>query len=1640
MERAVGNVIAASVARAVTPCVREAAAGPQARWSMQLQDSAHIEAMLRQVWAKVLATPPEQIPSDRNFFSLGGDSVLLMQVMEGVNSLFFADSPDAALTTTDFLTYGTIRQMTGRLAVMVSGPRAVPTVTSHHGAVAIIGMAVRVPGADTPEAFWRNLREGVETLQFFSDAELIAGGATAGELTDPRYVRCAGFVEHVQQLDAEYFGLSPAEAAFMAPEQRLLLECAHQALERAGYGVRRQGDRVGVFAGFGLSTYLLDHFAVSSRGLESASGMRLLLGNTSPATRISYLLNLTGPSITLDTACSSSLVAVHQACRAISGGECEMALAGGATVRRFAPRGYSAEKGGIFSPDGHCRPFDRHAQGTVASSGAAMVLLKPLDAAIAHGDSICAVIRGTAINNDGGEKVGYTAPSVVGQAAVIKAACSAAGIEPRTLQYVETHGTATELGDMIEIAALNSAFGPTGNPSSCALGTLKANLGHLEAAAGVAGLIKVALALQHREFPPAIHFQHPSPRIDFSQTPFHFNRHVESWPAASTVRRAGVSSFGIGGTNAHAVLEEAPEPRQPGDSQRQLQLLVLSARSAAALHALSGGLAAQLTAEPGLRLADVAYSLQVGRAPQSCRRCCVAASAAEAVRLLGSDDNSGAPLTPAGSDVPIVFMFPGQGSQHTHMARGIHATEPVFREHFAVCADLLRPALGFDLRDFLFRPSLQHEQALASDALRDTALCQPILFAVEYSLARLWQAWGVVPAALIGHSLGEYVAACIAGALSLEDALALLSARGSLMRAAPAGRMLAVALSRDEVLPLLGNLDLAAVNADRSCVLAGSGPDIQRLEHELAARGTACSLLETSHAFHSSLMETVLPQFDQVLQRITSREVRIPFVSNLTGEMFEPGAQIPRDYWLRQLRGTVEFARGIHRLMPGSPKVFLEVGPGTVLSACLRNISGSQRHTIVSSCRHPRAAEDDSGVLMRAVGRVWQVGGNVDWERFNAVNPARRIPLPTYPFERQRHWIEPSTRAVSSHAVADFRARESASDGLQPEKADNMLYVPAWKQRPASVTARAGGLGACLLFDDGSPLCEALALALASRCCEVVRVKAGQAYAAGPAGFTVDAAEPSHYSNLMNTLATRDQEIEYIVHAWQMSPRERETSAGDDSLALGFYSLLYLCQALEARHGALPIELVLLTGEAQMVLGDERGDPFAAMLAACARVIAREFPNVHCRCVDLPPCTDWPPRMSAVVEQVVSEALGRSREPLVAYRGRACFLPTYEALSPLSDSAPTLLRAGGIYLITGGLGGIGLTLAELLARSAAGGVVLTGRSDLPGRELWDEWLEIRAQDPISRCIRQIRAIEKCGTDVLVLRADVTQPGQMHSALSQAVKRFGALHGVIHAAGVPGSGVIALKSRAIAQRVLAPKVVGATVLLQNVKDLNLDLDFFVVCSSIAAIFAPPGQLDYCAANAFLDAFAHVHDRADGTRFISINWDGWKEVGMAVRTMSPEGAGHSQLQEGLSCRDGAEVFRRILAAPRPQWVVSTRRMAPDGATHPELASVSAVQAVPQHSSSEPQSAGNTEEQMLAQIWRDLLGVYEPAPDDDFFALGGDSLLAIQLSAQVEARFGVGVPVRQLLETPTIASLAAMLRRAARALEPAVASREL
>lgn len=1519
--------------------------------------------------------------------------------------------------------------------------------------IAIIGMAGRFPGAKDIDVFWQNLRDGVESISFFSDEELDEAGVSSAERNDPNYVKARGIMDDVDLFAASFFGVNPREAESIDPQHRIFLECAWEALENAGYNAEAYEGAIGVYAGSSMNTYIYN--LISNPDAMAAIGSyQIMIGNDKDfvPTRVSYKLNLKGPSVNIQTACSTSLVAVQLATQSLLDFQCDMALAGGVSAYFPQKTGYVYQEGMIQSPDGHCRAFDAQAQGIVAGEGVGIVVLKRLADAIEDGDHVYAVIKGAAINNDGSLKVGYTAPSVDGQAEAIATAHALAKVNPETITYIETHGTGTALGDPIEITALTEAFrAGTAKKAFCAIGSVKTNIGHLDAAAGVAGLIKTVLALKNKQLPPSLHFKEPNPKIDFVNSPFFVNAALSEWKTNGTPRRAGVSSFGIGGTNAHVVLEEAPIVESP-DSARPWQLLLLSAKSNTALETMSGNLAEHFKRHPNLNLADAAYTLQVGRQAFNHRRMVVCRDVADAANALETLDagrvNSSVQKT---GNRPVAFMFTGQGAQYVNMGLELYRAEPIFREQIDRCADVLQPHLGLDLRQVLYPAEEQVEAA--TQQLRQTNITQPALFVIEYALARLWQTWGIQPQMMIGHSIGEYVAACLAGVFSLEEALGLVAARGRLMQSLPKGAMLAVPMPEAKVAPLLNRgLSLAVINSPAMSVISGSPESIDKFETQLAAQGVECRQLHTSHAFHSDMMDPILESFIAEVSRITLKPPQTPFISNVTGTWITASEATDPAYWARHLRQTVRFAAGIEQLLQEPDLILLEVGPGRTLSTLVRqHPNTSANHVILGSLRHPQTLSSDAEFIFKTLGQLWLAGLQPDWSGFYAQEHRHRRPLPTYPFERQRYWVEPGQQLAyegQAHQIELYK---------KPDIAD-WFYLPSWKRsalpKPAGQEIRLSRN--CLVFVDECGLGSRIKKQLENGGHNVISVFAGEKFnKTGDSVYTVNPQTRDGYDSLLKDLRASNMIPDMIMHLWSVTPiTESETFALErltTTQDLGFYSLLFLTQALGEQAGEKSLRIQVVSNNMQEVIGGELLCPEKATVLGPGLVAPYEYPHIAYRNIDIVLPAPNSVQEDKLIGKLVDELFVESSDSVVAHRGQYRWVQTFEAM-PLGEAGEDtpLLRDGGVYLITGGLGGIGFVLAEYLAETVRAKLVLTGRSALPDRAEWQQWLATHnEQDSTSKKMRKVLALEELGAEVLVFSADVTNPEQMQGVVRQTVEQFGEINGVVHASGVAGGGIIQLKTPEMANEVLSSKVRGTLVLNTALSDQKLDL--FVLCSSINSILTTVGQVDYCGANAFLDAFAHQYSANNDTTCISVNWDTWQEVGMAVDTEVPPQLiqeKEKNLEHGLLDEEGRAVFKRILNNPSPQILVSTQDFnrlvklskqfaasnsseqiaketlsdSGDNATTQKAVKQTKVSSLhPRPNLQNAYVASRNEfEEKVVNIWQDLLGIDQIGVYDDFFDLGGHSLLATQVVSRLREIFKVEVPLRSMFETTTVAEL--------------------
>jgi phthiocerol/phenolphthiocerol synthesis type-I polyketide synthase E len=1341
--------------------------------------------------------------------------------------------------------------------------------------IAIIGMACRVPGAADVPAFWRNLVGGVDSVRFSTREEQLALGVPAYEVDDPAYVPAAQALDDVEYFDAAFFGMTPREAELRDPQQRIFLELAYTALADAGYDPARYDGDVGVYGGIGSDEYQWRYIRRNPAAFAAAGLLAVATGNHPDyqATLTSYKLNLRGPSLTVHTACSTSLVAVHLASEALRNSECDMALAGAVALDLPQGRGYSHVEGGILSPDGHCRAFDASAGGTLWGNGGGVLVLKRLAEAQADGDHVRAVILGNAINNDGAAKVGFSAPSVDGQAAVVAQALGVSGVDPRTISYVEAHGTGTALGDPIEVTALSTAFGQgTDERGWCAIGSVKTNVGHLGPAAGMAGMIKTVLALEHGVIPPSLHFEKPHPKIDFDSSPFYVNAALSRWDGVGGVRRAGVSSFGIGGTNAHVLVEQAPPvAADPERVSRPAHLVQVSARTEAALGTSTARLAEHLAAHPDLDPADVAFTLRQGRGVFAHRAAVVAVDTAGAAAALANPKRT---ISGQAAARPrVAFLFSGQGAQYAGMSGGLHATEPVFAEALDECADLLASDPdGPDLRAVLFGRDHDAEQALTR-----TEAAQPSLFAVEYALARLFRSWGLEPDAMLGHSIGEYVAATLAGVFTLPDALRLVAARGRLMQSMPAGSMLAVQLDEAEVRAgLPGELSVAAVNGPGACVISGPGDAVAAYAAELADREVGSRVLRTSHAFHSAMMEPILGAFLREVTAVPRSAPRSAFLSNLTGTWITPEQAADPAYWVRHLRETVRFGDCVGTLFGGGePWALVELGPGRQLAGLARLQPRPGGLPPLPTLPGPGDRADDLTTLYTAAARLWVSGVDLDVD--GGRRTGRRVPLPTYPFERKYYWVQPTAGQID-----DSVPPSTARAGALP--VDEWFAAPVWRQLPPEVPAPAPARSRCLLFG-GGPLADQIGERLRASGVDVLPVRPGERYARTADGYTV---APAERASLDDLLADLTEAPVWIVHALALdaAPAGADPDAAWRAQDDGFFSVLALAQALAAAEPGEGVRLDVVTRGTASVVGGDLTRPEHATVAGAAKVLPLELGWLSVRHLDVAGPADLP----ALVGELVREPGEDSAAPLALRAGRR-WVQAFERVAVPAGAVPA--ESGVVYLITGGTGGIGITVAEELATRLRARLVLLARGPLPDRREWDAYLAVHGdRDRTGRAIAAIGRMERAGAEVLVVAGDVTDEADLQAVRKATLDRFGRLDVIVHAAGVPGGGMAEVKDRAQAEAVLAPKLLGTLRLRAAFADLPLAE--VVLCSSVTAVAGGFGQVDYCAANCFMDALAWAEHGFPG-RVVSVDWGGWLDVGMAAEVAAPDA--FRALQRGI-----------------------------------------------------------------------------------------------------------------------------------------------
>ncbi|MFI7231055.1 SDR family NAD(P)-dependent oxidoreductase [Nonomuraea angiospora] len=1421
-------------------------------------------------------------------------------------------------------------------------------------AIAVVGLDCRFPGAPDVESFWRMLVEGRQGLVRFDRTELPARGVDPALLSSPGYVPVGGLIEGQDLFDPDLFGMTEAEAALADPQQRLFLECCWRALESSGHGGGAGAGTVGVYAGAAHSSYLMANlhhrYDPTGGGADPVGSLQTAMATVADylPLHVAYRLGLTGPALAINTTCSTSLVAVHVAAQALLNGECDTALAGGVSLTVPQGHGYLHVPDAMFSADGRVRPFSAEGSGIVFSQGVGAVVLRRLDDALADGDEVLAVMLGSAVNNDGADKVGFTAPSVRGQARVIAEALSVAAVEPRAIGYVEAHGTATRLGDAVEVGALRRVFGVEG-PAWCALGSVKGNIGHANSAAGIAGFVKAVLAVHHGVIPASLGAKPLNPALELDGSPFEVAVATQPWEGP---RYAGVSAFGIGGTNCHVVLGEAP-PRPPIPADDRPQLLLVSARSAPGLTQAVEELAASELQD----VADAAYTLHTGRKAFAHRL----AAAVTAPSGIAGALRAAVPVTVPETAPRVVFAFPGGGAQYAGMGSGLYGDEPVFAETVDRCGEALAPLLGADVRELILA---RRDDPAARTAARNPGIGLPALFAVSVATAALLESWGILPDVVLGHSLGEYAAAVVSGALSMEDAASLVAVRSTGMAMA-AGAMLAVSLPEEAVVRLLGrhpDLDLAVVNAPDSCVLSGPAEAVERLNEELRAEGVDATRLHLDAAAHSRLIEPVVPALRRAAERLSPQKPTVPLVTTLTGDwagdvLFDP------EHWVRHLRSTVRFSRAVRTAVGESPTVLVQVGPGSGLVTAARRHGLPALRAVLATFPAPGEDQHDRTVALSAAGQLWTHGVPLDAAVLHRPG-RRRVVLPGHPFQRRRLWIDPPAQTAAPVPYT--------GDPLQ---------IPVWHRAVPAPAPRFPDGERWLVVGGSAELADTLARAGAEP------VTAADFPGASCAGAVY-------------VLDRQDQ-------GESLDDRVRDAVVGFADFA-----------ALLASHPDPPRRLLLATAGGERVESSDMLDPAAAAVRALPRVLAQESPGLTWRSLDL---SHGPVDVRAVVAEAADLAAAQTRQPgsaaepgptaaEIAVRGGTRWLRSFAPWRPAA--APGGSRRGSVAVILGGLGDVGFTMAEHLAGQGVK-VVLTSRTGVPAQAASD------SRD--AERVAWLRRLAGLGLEVEIEVADAADPAATRALLDGVARRHGRLDLVVHGAGVVASAGIKPLREAdvdVADGHARAKV-GAAVALREAIDAlpeQVRPRAVLLMSSVTAAVGGLGLGPYAAANRALDAVAEQTGAGTGTRWVSVAWDGWR-VGPAGRERTVASA-HS-----VGAVDGMGALDRILAAVADGSAPPVVAVSPA-----DLAARLAFDAAAPDSgeaSSEGDSGDwRPAERLVAALWSELLGFPVTDREADFFALGGHSLLATRMLARLADGHGVPLRLSDLLARPTVTALAQLL----------------
>lgn len=1486
--------------------------------------------------------------------------------------------------------------------------------------IAIIGMAGKFPGANNIQEFWNNLIEGKECFTNFSDEELKESGLNDMLINDPNYVKTKGILGNADQFDAELFGFSPRVAELTDPQHRLFLECSWEAMEDAACNPENYKGRIGVYAGQSMNTYWIHNVADHIDLTSSPESLQAAIGNDkdSLTTEVSYRLGLTGPSVNVQSSSSTSLVAIHTACQALLSYECDVALSGGVSIHFPEKAGYLYQEGGTTSKDGKCRAFDANATGFVSGDGVGVVILKRLQDAIEDNDRIYAVIKGSAINNDGSSKMSYMAPSVLGQRDAIAMAHAIANVSPDSISYVETHGTGTKIGDPIEITALTEAFNMgssnTLKKKSCALGSVKTNIGHLDTAAGVVGLIKTALCLFNKQIPPTLNFQTPNPEIDFDNSPFFVNTALLPWDT-NHIRRAGVSSFGMGGTNAHIVLEEAPnKPAREIETINFPELVTLSANTKISLNNLANKLFTSLESEEFKNVKavlDIAYTLNTGRKDLRHRVAFTAKDKDQLINKLKLISTNQADTSYSDSEHPLVFMFTGQGSQYVNMAKDLYENEPYFKRQLENCFELFLPYIGINLRD-VFYPSFE-EKSEASDLLKNTAITQPALFSIEFSLAKLLLYWGMEPDAMIGHSIGEYVAATLAGVFKLEDAIKIVSMRGKIISQLERGKMLSVHACEQDILPYLnGGASIAAVNSDNSIVVSGSDSDIEKVYEVLKSKGFVCTQLYTSHGFHSEMMVPAIEPFNSIVSECKLSKPTIPFISNVSGTWITEREAMSSDYWANHIRKPVLFNNGIKQLLKEPNYLFIEVGPGNTLVSLLnQNSSKQDSHKTVNLLRHPKLNVSDHDYLIEAMGKIWSVGARVEWNKYYADRSIlpNKLSLPTYPFERNRYWLDPISK--EKHVINDTVVKQDVRD---------MLYAPVWQEAPIynKKILYNPKVTNYIVFIEEDLLQNAEVYFKENNLNKVFITKGDSYKKVNPDIYVIDPDCYQDYERVFDELKVSSDICWNIIHLWNIET-QKENKDGYDLFKLqqrnGYNSLLHLIQVLEKINLKEDVSMKLQTvsGELMDIYGTEALLPESSTVLPLGKVITQEFPSISSLHVDIEMKSLSTKRgLFLTFGQLIEEFNIQSHNnSLIGYRNNKRWVINYRKIQ--FDYKNESITDKSVYLIVGGLGDIGYGLAYEIAKDPSAKVILTGRSSISN---------INFNKKVER-LNKLK--NEYGDRVNYYQADANDHTRMHEVIQFIHENHGDIDVVVYSVGDIDEELFKpLKDLNHKYRDIhfEAKVKPLYVLEELINTISPK--FCVLNSSISSILGGIRYGSYAAANQFMDQLVKKKNKeSKHTRWISINWDAWKT------NSNPQNNQYADLLKlAIEPSEGHRLLQMVLEIDSiDQVIISTTDLDNrinnwNKVADEIIKDQKKVNLHPRPSIHTTYKHPTNEiERQMVDIWREMLGIDKVGIDDNFFDLGGNSLTGIRLISKINEEFKTSLSSVTLYEGPTVQKIA-------------------